>query len=341
MPGFALQRWAVRKLVVLSLAFAAVAQSTLAWSQTDSTEQLDAARAWFREGLSLEVAGNWAQALAKFERVAEVRLTPQVRFHIARCKEHLGRLTEALGDYRLSEYEAEREGLLELPEIVRARAELEARLPKLTIVRGEGAERARIELDGVEIGEASIGTTLGLDPGPHHVVATSPEREPFEHSFLAEEGGGYEVRVELSPSARAVSREVAPGGDPEPSAEWSAPQAKAREPAVLPWVLSGVAAAGAAAGVVFLVRRSDAIDEQQRYCIGAVCNAAYRSQVEDAEAREATSGTLAITAFSLSAVALGTAVTLWLTEEESEARASSLRVAAGVGGIDVVWGVPF
>jgi hypothetical protein len=73
--------------------------------------RLAEARVWFRDGLSLEAAGDWAGALTRFEQVAKVRFTPQVRFHVARCKEHLGRMTEALGDYRISEYEADRDGL--------------------------------------------------------------------------------------------------------------------------------------------------------------------------------------------------------------------------------------
>ena len=72
---------------------------------------LEKARNLFRQGLSLEAAGNWAAALAKFQEVMKVKLTPQVRFHSARCSEQLGRLNEALGEYRLAEYEAGQQGL--------------------------------------------------------------------------------------------------------------------------------------------------------------------------------------------------------------------------------------
>ncbi len=116
------------------------------------------AREIFRAGLALEAAGDWAGALVKFRQVAEDRPTPQVRFHIARCQEFLGRWTEALGTYRLALGEAE---ALQVEEVLqegnRARLALEERIPKLTLVRGEGAEAAVLFVDGVEMGASAAG----------------------------------------------------------------------------------------------------------------------------------------------------------------------------------------
>ena len=178
------------------------------------TEKLEEARGWYRDGLSLEAAGDWARALARFERVAEVRLTPQVRFHVARCKEHLGRFTEALGEYRISEYEAERDGLVELAEITQARQSLEARVPKLELRRGTGAERAAVRLDGVELGQRTA--QFGVDPGPHLVTATKPGWRDFEYAFVADEGARIVVEITLDalpvspPDHRDASRPEEP-----------------------------------------------------------------------------------------------------------------------------------
>src|SRR5690349_5526477 len=98
-----------------------------------SQDDLERARNFFREGLSLEAAGNWAQALAKFREVGKVKLTPQVRFHTARCNEQLGHLNTALGEYKLAEYEGGQQNIPELPAITQARTSLEARIPKLVI----------------------------------------------------------------------------------------------------------------------------------------------------------------------------------------------------------------
>ena len=66
-------------------------------ARAQSDEDLAQARVLFNEALSQETAGDWAGALEKMQKVSRVKLTPQVRYHLARCKEHLGRHTEALG----------------------------------------------------------------------------------------------------------------------------------------------------------------------------------------------------------------------------------------------------
>ena len=87
----------VSALVALSAALpvAGFARPAAAQSQDD----LEKARNLFREGLSLEAAGNWNSALAKFREVGKVKLSPQVRFHTARCNEQLGHLNTALGPF--------------------------------------------------------------------------------------------------------------------------------------------------------------------------------------------------------------------------------------------------
>jgi hypothetical protein len=107
-------------------------------------------------------------------------------------------------------------------------------------------------------------------------------------------------------------------------------------------VFTGVAVAAAGTGVVFLVRRSHAIDEQERHCVGAVCNADFRDRVTDAESKEETRSTLAVAAFSLSAVALGTAITLWLTDDRSaDTGLASVTVASRDSGVGVSLGGRF
>src|SRR4051812_44241769 len=60
-------------------------------------KELSKARAQFQRAIELEQAGNYSTALEQFRDVGQVRMTPQVRFHIATCEEKLGRLVTALG----------------------------------------------------------------------------------------------------------------------------------------------------------------------------------------------------------------------------------------------------
>jgi hypothetical protein len=73
-------------------------------------DELKRARAQFQQATELEQAGNWAAALQQFREVGQVRMTPQVRFHIAVCEEKLGRLVAALGGYELALAEADAVG---------------------------------------------------------------------------------------------------------------------------------------------------------------------------------------------------------------------------------------
>src|SRR5690606_28697159 len=75
-----------------------------------TAEELSEARAAFQRGIELEQAKNWAGALKQFREVGQVKMTPQVRYHIALCEENLGKLVAALGGYELALADAESVG---------------------------------------------------------------------------------------------------------------------------------------------------------------------------------------------------------------------------------------
>ncbi len=154
------------------VAAAAIFSLVPAQASAQSKEDLDKARALFREGLALSAANNCSGALVKFKAVASVKMTPQVAFNIAECEEKLGKLVSALGNYRLVESAAatDKKAKDVAAQATPRIAALEERIPKLSITRGKGAEAASIELDGNELGSNQIGTPMPVDPGPHMVV---------------------------------------------------------------------------------------------------------------------------------------------------------------------------
>ncbi|MGC4070301.1 MAG: CDC27 family protein [Polyangiaceae bacterium] len=154
----------VRRYIALGSTLIFLCVSARAAAQ--SSEELDRARGLFQEALSLEVAGDYRTALAKLQQVSKVRLTPQVRYHLARCKEYLGRLTEALGDYRVAATEARTLGLPEIEEFERARSALEAKIPKILLHISGASGKTAVELDGVRLGPSVLGSPIAVDPGP-------------------------------------------------------------------------------------------------------------------------------------------------------------------------------
>jgi hypothetical protein len=151
-------------------------------------KELARARATFQQATELEQAGNWSAAVQKFREVGHGCMTPQVRFHIALCEDKLGRLVAALGGYELALADAGTVGPDFRAEVEGNVNRLRGRIPKLVIQRGAGAEAAVIELDGVSLGESSVGVDVPQDPGPHAVTAHSPNFQPFEATVSLAEG---------------------------------------------------------------------------------------------------------------------------------------------------------
>ena len=211
-------------------------------------KELSKARAQFQRAIELEQAGNYSTALEQFRDVGQVRMTPQVRFHIASCEEKLGRLVTALGGYQLAYADAEGVGEDFKAEVDAAVTRLEASIPKLVIQRGAGAEAAEIQLDGVALGASSVGVPVPLDPGPHSISAKAPGALPFSQTVTIAENEQKSVDVSLTPEPQEARPSVA---------TTSGDTADKSNPRLVPYVIGGVGVASLiGAGVLFSMRQS-------------------------------------------------------------------------------------
>ncbi|HNS97897.1 MAG TPA: hypothetical protein PKL73_13185 [Polyangiaceae bacterium] len=250
-----------RMMIGAWLSLAAVGVSDVARAQSE--EEVAKAREQFRLGVQLEAAGDWAGALAQFEAVARVRMTPAVRFHIARCQHHLGSLLEALGGYRLAAHEAEQDPKAQetLTEAQAGIAEVEAKIPKLTIELGAGAEAASVTLDGVALGDASVGKEVPVNPGAHTIRYTLPGGKVHQRIVRLKEGESK--KVVLADSAADV---VEPDTKDDASVRTEDSGSN-----VLPWVMIGVGGASLVTSGVFYLMRSSTIQDHEDQCVGNVC----------------------------------------------------------------------
>src|SRR5258706_10828154 len=94
----------VRLMVLTAL----VLGTALAAHAKPDAKELSKARAKFQQATELEQAGNYSSALEVFREVGQVKMTPQVRYHIALCEEKLGHLLAALGGYELAADDAKK-----------------------------------------------------------------------------------------------------------------------------------------------------------------------------------------------------------------------------------------
>lgn len=281
-----------------------------------SRKELSKARAKFQQATELEHGGNWGAALTAFREVGQVRMTPQVRFHIALCAEHLGQLAAALGGYKLA---------LEDADEVRAKSfkttvdnhikDLQARIPKVNIQRGKGAEAARIELDGVSLGTSSIGVDVPVDPGPHTVSAKAPGHEPFSKTVSVKEKQTETVEVVLEETA-------APTTAPPPSSgnvgKDTHPVEAKPHSKVVPFVIGGVGIASLGAAGAFYLLRNKAISDLDAACgpNRDNCPASSQSTYDNAKRYNLFSQI----ALGVGVAAVGTATVLLLTGHSKKAK---------------------
>ena len=85
------RRWAPIAVAAAVGVFAGQASA----NNEPSAAELASARSLFNEARTAEEQGEWQDAIARLDAVAKVKMTPQVRFHLGLCQEHLGRLLEA------------------------------------------------------------------------------------------------------------------------------------------------------------------------------------------------------------------------------------------------------
>ncbi|MGK3990413.1 tetratricopeptide repeat protein [Sorangium sp. So ce136] len=126
-----------------------------------------ALRLQFARGLTLEIAGRWADALDRFEAVARRRPTANVTFHIGLCHERLGRLRKAERTYQDARA-ARTTTPAVLAEIDARLQDLEGRMPKIVLNVAGATEGVTVLLDGEE---TQPSRAIRVDPGPHVAVA--------------------------------------------------------------------------------------------------------------------------------------------------------------------------
>jgi len=240
------------------LAWGPVAPLAVAAPEADELSQ---ARAKFQQATELEQAGNFASALRLFREVGQVRMTPQVRFHIALCEEKLGKLVAALGGYELALSEADAMGPDFKKTVEDRSVALRERIPKVIIERGQGAEAATVELDGVSLGASSIGVEVPVDPGPHTVAAEAPGYTDFTTTISVPEKETETVSITLE--------KIAEGTVASPTSDKgiapAAPPAN-KHPRLVPYAVGGAGIAALAVSGVFFILQRNKDSELQDLC---------------------------------------------------------------------------
>lgn len=247
-----------RKVAGALVLGAALAAPTASFAQA-TPEELAAARQLFNEGKELEKQKSYEGALEKFKKVAGVKMTPQVRFHIALCEENLGHLVEAINGFDLAADEAKRAGstATEVAENAPKRADaLRERVPTLQLTVTGKVLTSKILLDATPVAAAAIGVATPLDPGDHAIeVQDAAGKVTFHRDLKLEEGAREHLEVEVNDvEATPVPTTIAPPPPPPP---------RSRAPVV---IAGGVGVASLIVSGIFYGMRASTISTVTASC---------------------------------------------------------------------------
>jgi hypothetical protein len=124
------------------------------------------AEALFRDARQAMRAGDYEEACPKLAESERLDPSAGTRLNLAVCEEHRGRIATAWAAYRSVADELPAADARVAVARDRAAA-LEPRLPWLRIVLPPDSAGVVVGIDGTELGAASIGVPLPVDPGPH------------------------------------------------------------------------------------------------------------------------------------------------------------------------------
>jgi hypothetical protein len=256
-----------------------------------------AAEALFRAGREAMEQGDYSTACNRFAESQRLEPAGGTAFNLAACFEKLGRVASAWKTYREAAERLPHGDARARHSEEQARA-LEPKLPKLTLSPGPGAENVIVELNGTELGAASLGLALPVDPGEQRIIVRAPGREARTMTVTLAVSETKQVTVSpgkaTAPEPGARPPESAPASDSAASDDGSGQR-------TLGWVLGGVGVAGLAVSAVtgvMVLDRKNTVDEE---CTNDLCTA----KGDEAAASGRTLSTVSTIAFVAGAAGVG------------------------------------
>jgi len=264
------------------------------------------ARALANRGFELFEAGQYAEALPAFQAAEAEFHAPTILLMIARTQVRLGRLvdahasyeriaTEQLASYAPPEFfEAQTTARAELAEISKRTPTVEV------IVRGAGAQGARVAVDGVEV---AAGRRVPQNPGTHTVSVRAPGAQEVLREVTITEGAAERVEVDLGSSSGPAGG--APAGDEGRGGGGDGGDGGGGS-LVPAWIAFGVAGVGIGVGAVTGAMTFGRVGELEVACQGGRCPPAEAERYDSAH----TLATVSTVGFVIGGIAAATGAVL-------------------------------
>jgi hypothetical protein len=327
-------------LGVAALATTASAQSDKAGAET-----------LMHQALKLEASHDFERACPTFEESLRLYASLNTEYFLADCYERAGKTATAWVDYLEVAEKAHAAGESAKERKARERAaQIEGKVPHLTIRVTDPAAGVKIARDGVEVGRAQWGVPMPIDPGAHVVVASAPGYATVTvQASVERDGADASVTVPSlereAPPAPAASSARPPAPPPEPTTpppEAAAPVRDAGATSgsgqrIAGWIVGGAGLAAMGVGGALALAAKSSYDGAQG-CTDTACTSQDGFNARNSARSQ---GNVATVVFFVGAAAVIGGGVLWLTAPSSSAAsgrsAGTLRVgvapgAAFVGG---------
>ena len=315
---------------MVSMSFVAGFSTLLAASgvaQAQGAPSKAAAQALFEEGRRLMTAGSLTEACPKFAESQKLDPGAGTLINLAACYEKNGQTASAWVTYTDAATAAEKSNRKDWAKSATDKAAaLQPNLSKLSIVVPSTSQATGLEIkrDGTSVGAGELGLAIPVDPGPHVIEASAPNKRKWTNT------------VQVGKSKDQVAITVPPLED-EPGAVAAAPAPKpvdtvvprAEEPRsgagqrTIGLVVAGVGVVGVGVGSVFGLMATSAQSEADKECNpdGTRCTRAGVEKNQDAHS----AATLSTVSFIAGGVLLVGGAVLYFTAPKDTPKTALLR----------------
>lgn len=287
-----------------------------------------AADAKFQSGMQHFKLQDYATACKEFEESEQLGPNPSTKYYLAKCALQSSKPARAWNLFK--------QAAAAMPDAkMRAVAEqgandLTAQVGLVTLVGTQPAPKLEVRMDDEVITvQVLVGQPIAVEPGPHVLRATAPDRDVWKREFTIAKGESLSFSVPALPaiSEPAVITPPKPTPDPPIATTTPSPGPVPRETPEGPrnnrrWLAYGalgVGAVGIGVGAMFGILASSKWNDAKQGCTEAngafaSCPAGADQLRKDAQSR----ATLSTVGFVVGGAALGASVVLYLvTRRES------------------------
>ena len=208
-----------RFVALFSLALPSLVAAGTAHAQPVSDADRATARQLYFQGVELQTAQKYGEALDRFERAERVVNAPTNLLHIAECQAAMNHLVEAAEKYRellrfplgadspAAFKQAQEQGKGEL-------AQVEPRIPELTInVQPANVPTLSVTIDDQPVNSALVGVSRPINPGVHKIAASAPGFTKAELTVdVKEKGKAQSVTLNLQSTGGVIYGPAGGGG---------------------------------------------------------------------------------------------------------------------------------